>query len=130
MHLVQIWSAEFYAQPTGARRGPRCCPKMKTLAGLMSFSIRIIRTSYSRHFGRRDDNRGSFTVADLAADFTDRRIMALRGSGSRARVFPVEFWAGSALPFRERTLVACMQSSRRRTAVSTAPMTLGNIGHE
>src|SRR5207248_2252151 len=102
MHLVQIRSVESFGLPTVARRGPKCCPKMKTLGGLMLFSIRTIRTSSSHPFGRREDSRGFSPVADRAADCTDRKTMVLRGNVSRATVFLVESWAGSALPFPER----------------------------
>ena len=50
--------------------------KMKTQAVSTSYSIRIIRTSCSRRFGRRGGSHGSSPVAVRAADYIDLKTTA------------------------------------------------------
>src|SRR5437763_10605736 len=92
-HLAQIRNAEFSAQQTAAKPGQKFYPKMKTQAASTSFSTRIIRTSCSRRFGKRDGSRGFSPVAVLAADCIDRATMAPHGNDWRGMVFPMELSA-------------------------------------
>src|SRR5881394_1219134 len=93
-HLAQIRNAEFSAQQTAAKPGRKFYPKMKTQAASTSFSIRIMRTSCSRLFGKRDGSRGFSPVAVRAADCIDRTTTAPHGDAGRGMVFPMDFSEG------------------------------------
>src|SRR5437764_14696011 len=96
MLLVQIRSAEFFAPLTAAKYGQKFYRKMKTPAGSTSSSIRIIRTSYSRHSGRRGDSHGVAQAAAPAAEFIGREVMVGRGNVSRQMDLPAESLGRSA----------------------------------
>src|SRR6266403_6047171 len=102
MLLAQIRSAEFFAPPTAAKRGRKFCRKTKTLAASTLFSIRIIRTLCSHHFGRRVDSLGSFPAADRAADFIGRKTTGSHGSVWKETDFRAVSSAKSASLFPER----------------------------
>src|SRR6478609_7348267 len=102
MRLVQIRSVGSFAQLTVGRRGQKCCRKMKTLVASTLFSIRIIRTSFSHLFGRRDDSHGFSPAAARAADSIGLKTMAPRGNVSRATAFQTESSVKSASPFPEQ----------------------------
>src|SRR6266496_6090697 len=99
MRLVPIRSVESFVQVMGGRRGQKCCRKMKTLAAPTLFSIRIIRTSFSHLFGRRDDSHGFSPAAGRAAAFIGQKTTALHGNVWRATAFQAESSAESASPF-------------------------------
>src|SRR6266478_6724952 len=128
MRLAQIRSAEFFARPTAAKRGRKFCRKMKTLAASTLFSIHIIRTSSSHHFGRPDGSHGFSLVGVWAADFIDQKITVLRGNAWKETDFLAASSEKSVLPFQEPILTASMQSSRRKKVVSIVPTMLDSIG--
>src|SRR5256885_15461662 len=98
MRLVPIRSVESFVQVMGGRRGQKCCRKMKTLAASTLFSIRIIRTSFSHLFGRRDDSHGFSPAAGPGAGFIGQKTKGLHGKDWRATAFPAETSAETALP--------------------------------
>src|SRR5262245_30841606 len=90
MLLAQTQSAAYFEPPTAGRPGLKFCPKTKTLAGLMSFSIPTIRTLFSLRYGRRDGSHGFSQAAGREVGSIDLKTMESPGNVSREMDFPTE----------------------------------------